>query len=67
MMSITVSPEAEIIKDTISDMIEISKIDHYVLVEALCALVIEFADHHMEQSAEYAELRRKIRQNPKNS
>jgi hypothetical protein len=47
-MSITISPEAEMLKNTIMDLFEISKIDTYVMVEALCAIVVEYTDAFMD-------------------
>ncbi|MCL2147978.1 MAG: hypothetical protein FWH47_01380 [Methanomassiliicoccaceae archaeon] len=51
MMSITVSPEAEKVKDTIMDAAEADRTDLDVLMEALCALVIEFAGSYMDDGA----------------
>jgi hypothetical protein len=62
MMSITISPEAEMLKDTITDLVEISNIDTRVLMETLCALVVEYADAFMERSDEYGEFLRRMNQ-----
>jgi len=54
MMSATISPEAERLKETILDIFETSNIEMDVLMEALCATVIEFADAYMESVADQA-------------
>jgi hypothetical protein len=52
MMSITTSPEAETLKNTIIDLIDISDINVDILMQALCALVIDYMNFYMDESAD---------------
>jgi hypothetical protein len=62
MMSITISPEAEMLKDTITDLVDNYDINTRVLMETLCALVIENAEAFMERSDDYDEFLRRMNQ-----
>jgi hypothetical protein len=59
-MSIEISPEAEVLKNTIVDLIEISKINVDVLMEALCALAVDYMNFYMGTSADLALLQNQM-------
>ena len=60
MMSIKISPEAEYLKNTIVDLIAVSKIEVDVLMEALSALTIDYMNFYMEESADLALLQNQL-------
>jgi len=60
MMSIQISPEAEDLRNTIIDLIELSNIDVDILMEALCALTIDYMTFYMDESTELTLLKNQI-------
>jgi len=60
MMSIQISPEAEDLRNTIIDLIDLSNIDVDILMEALCALTIDYMTFYMDESTELSLLKNQI-------
>jgi hypothetical protein len=51
-MILKISPESEVLKNTIEDLIEVLGIDFYVLAETFFALALEYADALLENNRE---------------